>query len=46
MNTLTRLRLFCHPASIRLFLQTDSLLRKDKRYSAINLLKAVWFAAR
>ena len=46
MNTLTRLRLFCDPASIRLFLRTHALLRKDKRYSAINLLKAVWFASR
>lgn len=46
MNTITRLRLFCNPASFRLFLHTHALLKDDRRYSPLNLLKAVWFASR
>ena len=46
MNRFNRFRLFCNPASVRLFLRTHALLKGDRRYSPLNLLKAVWFASR
>ena len=46
MNVLNRWRLICHPESFRLFVLTHRLFRKDRRYSPLNLIKALWFAVK
>lgn len=46
MNLLARLRLFCHPASIRLFVRTHRVFQNDRRYSPLRLMRAAWFAAK